>query len=49
VLPNDSFEAKYREHCRDMQKVMEVYDLKMNKAMQLAEFRANHCPEGFHI
>ena len=36
---------QYAEHNgKNMQRVMEVYDLRLDKAMQLAEFRAMHLP-----
>lgn len=38
--------AKYNEHNGpNMQRVMEVYDLRMDKQMQLSEVRANHLPK----
>lgn len=43
VLPGQSARVQADDHrSRSMQKVMEVYSLKMDKGAQLAEFRAFH-------
>lgn len=42
---NNNFEQKYKNCSRNMQKVMEVYDLSLDKESQLSEYRANHPPK----
>jgi hypothetical protein len=44
-MPNQNANTIYRQYNGpNMQKVMEVYDLAMNKSEQLAERRAMHLP-----
>lgn len=44
VDPGDDVKAVVAEYeGKDMQKVTEVYALHLDKAMQMAEFRAFHC------
>lgn len=44
------YETKYKEfHDRNMQKIMEVYDLSLNKESQINEHRAFHHPDGRKI
>jgi hypothetical protein len=40
VFPEDDVDKLYDTHNENMQKVMEVYNLKMNKDVQLKECRA---------
>lgn len=40
----DCLDKHDQHNGRNMQRVMEVYDLRMDKQRQLAEFRANHLP-----
>ncbi len=43
------FNEKHREHSDvNMQRVMEVYDLSMNREHQLAESRAFHYPPSYY-
>jgi len=47
IYARDAEEARkvHREHNGvNMQRVMEVYDLKMDREAQMAEHRANHLP-----
>ena len=44
----ETFEEKYASYRNaSMQSIMEVYDLKLDKEMQLNEFRSFHYPKGF--
>jgi hypothetical protein len=43
-LEDDDFWDEIPKYLSNMQKVMEVYDLKMSKEFQMAEFRAFHTP-----
>jgi hypothetical protein len=46
---SDNFETQYNRHNGvNMQQIMEVYDLSLDKEAQLAERRAFHYPEGFN-
>lgn len=42
VSAEESVAEKATEHCKNMQKVIEVYDLSMDFGRQLAEHRAFH-------
>jgi hypothetical protein len=43
-LDDDVFWDEYPKYCKNMQKIMEVYDLRLSKESQLSEIRAWHFP-----
>lgn len=45
INPNEDFWKRYDEYDgRNMQRIMEVYDLNVDLKSQLSETRSNHCP-----